>query len=54
VQANWPERALVIEDGVLEPERIEFWVLLAAVYRRTCPISQHSRGAVCAETLRRA
>ena len=34
-QGNWPERALVIEDGVLELDSIEFRVPLAAIYRRT-------------------
>ena len=34
-QGNWPERALVIEDGELELESIEFRVPLAAIYRRT-------------------
>ena len=34
-QGNWPERALMIEDGILELESIEFQVPLAAIYRRT-------------------
>lgn len=34
-QGNWPERALVIEDGMVELESIEFRVPLAAIYRRT-------------------
>jgi Uma2 family endonuclease len=34
-QGNWPERALVIEDGELELESIEFRVPLAAIYRGT-------------------
>jgi Uma2 family endonuclease len=34
-QGNWPERALVIEDGMVELESIEFRVPLAEIYRRT-------------------
>jgi Uma2 family endonuclease len=34
-QGNWPERALVIEDGIVELESIEFCAPLAAIYRRT-------------------
>jgi Uma2 family endonuclease len=34
-QGNWPERALVIEDGILELESMDFRVPLAAIYRRT-------------------
>jgi Uma2 family endonuclease len=34
-QGSWPERALVIEDGVLELESIAFSVPLGAIYRRT-------------------
>jgi Uma2 family endonuclease len=34
-QGNWPERALVIEDGTLELESVGFSVLLAAIYRGT-------------------
>jgi Uma2 family endonuclease len=34
-QGNWPDRALVIEDGVLELASIEFRIPLTAVYRRT-------------------
>lgn len=34
-QGNWPERATVIEDGMLELESVDFRVLLAALYRRT-------------------
>ena len=34
-QGNWPERALVIEDGMVELESIGFCVPLAAIYRRT-------------------
>jgi Uma2 family endonuclease len=46
-QGNWPERALVIEDGVLELESIEFRVPLAAVYRRTrLARGMSGRGAV--------
>jgi Uma2 family endonuclease len=32
---NWPEGALVIEDGILELTSIDFSVPLAALYRRT-------------------
>jgi Uma2 family endonuclease len=35
LQGNWPERALVIEDGMLALESIDFRVPLAALYRRT-------------------
>ena len=35
VQGNWPERALVIEDGMVELKSIAFRVPLAAIYRRT-------------------
>jgi Uma2 family endonuclease len=34
-QGNWPERALVIEDGILELTSIDFRVPLAAIYSRT-------------------
>jgi Uma2 family endonuclease len=34
-QGNWPERAAVIEDGVLELTSIDFQVPLVAVYRGT-------------------
>jgi Uma2 family endonuclease len=34
-QGNWPERALVIDDGLVELESIDSRVPLAAVYRRT-------------------
>lgn len=34
-QGNWPERATVIEEGILELESIDFHIPLAAVYRRT-------------------
>jgi Uma2 family endonuclease len=34
-QRNWPERALVIEDGALELESIRFRVPLTALYRQT-------------------
>jgi Uma2 family endonuclease len=32
---NWPERALVLDDGLLELESIDFRIPLAAIYRRT-------------------
>ncbi len=34
-QGNWPERAQVIENGMVELESIEFRAPLAAIYRRT-------------------
>jgi Uma2 family endonuclease len=34
-QGNWPERTLVIEDGMVKLESIEFRVPLAEIYRRT-------------------
>jgi Uma2 family endonuclease len=34
-QGNWPERAIVIEEGMLELESIDFRAHLAALYRRT-------------------
>jgi Uma2 family endonuclease len=34
-QGNWPERATVIEDGILELESIDFRVPVAVLYRRT-------------------
>jgi Uma2 family endonuclease len=34
-QGNWPERALVIENGMVELESIDFGVPLRSIYRRT-------------------
>ncbi len=34
-QGNWPERATVIEEGILELESVDFRVPLATLYRRT-------------------
>ncbi len=34
-QGNWPERALVIEDGLVELESIDFRFPLVSIYRRT-------------------
>ena len=44
-QGNWPERALVIEDGMLELASIQFHVPLAAIYRRTRLARDVSGGA---------
>jgi Uma2 family endonuclease len=43
-QGNWPERALVIEDGMVELESIAFRAPLAAIYRRTRLASGLPRG----------
>jgi hypothetical protein len=34
-QANWPERAPVIDDGLVELESIDFRFPLGSIYRRT-------------------
>jgi Uma2 family endonuclease len=34
-QGNWPERATIIEEGMLELASVDFRVPLAALYRRT-------------------
>jgi Uma2 family endonuclease len=44
-QGNWPERATVIEDGMLELESVDFRVPLAALYRRTRIARKMERGA---------